>query len=126
MSCPAGSSCRPHGQATGAVSGPIGARLLQSQQRLLAFQSPGIAGHLPLSPDDAMAGHDDAPRIAGDGGPDGAAGLRLAQAIGNLAVALAPAEGDGLQPPPDRLLKRRSEWGEFQVEVASLTGQVFT
>ena len=91
-------------------------RALQGEQRDLAVHAAGVAGEGAAGADHAVAGHDDADRVAADRGTDRPGGLRLADARGDVAVGRGRAERDRPQLLPDRELEGGAGGVERQVE----------
>ena len=73
------------------------ARLLQFQQKLLAFQPARVSGQLTVASDHAMARDDDAQRVAADRLPDLLGRGAVGQRRGQFPVCHGLAVGDGGQ-----------------------------
>ena len=83
-----------------------------------------VARERPVRPDHAVAGHDDADRVAAVGEPHGPGGRRRPERGGELAVGRGLAVGDVAQRRPDALLERRAAQGEREVERRELAREV--
>ena len=96
--------------------GPLAA--FQREQRLLRLQPPGKPGQFPRRANHPMTGRDDRNRIPAIRRTHCPHRARVADLLGDLAVAAGLAKGNGQQGPPDLLLKFRP--GKIKVELERL------
>ena len=89
------------------------ARLLEFEQKLLAFEPARVAGQLAVASDHAMARDDDAQRVAADGLADLLGRRAVGERGGEFPIGDGFAVGDGGQQLPDAVLRSspRSEVG---------------
>src|SRR5579862_1541551 len=67
-------------------------RALHFEQSLFSLHSPPVASHAAIFANHAMARDRDRDRIRGAGAGDGAAGTRLSDSLGHLAIRFRGAE----------------------------------
>jgi len=97
---------------------------LEVEQVLLAFQAAAVAGEVTRGSDDAVAGHDDADRVASIGQADRPGGAGASDPLGELAVGPCFAVRDLPQSGPHGALKRGTDEIHRQVELGALAAEV--
>jgi hypothetical protein len=97
---------------------------LEVEQVLLAFQAAAVAGEVTRGSDDAVAGHDDADRVASVGQADRPGGAGASDPLGELAVGPCFAVRDLPQSGPHDALKRGADEIERQVELGALPTEI--
>jgi len=95
------------------------------EQPALAGQAAAVAGERAVGADHAVAGDDDADRVAAVGQAHGAGGCGTAELLGERAVRRGGAVGNCLQRLPHLLVEGRADRGEPQVERGASAGEVF-
>lgn len=91
---------------------------------LFAVEATGVAGQLAAAPDDAMAGDEDAQRVAADGCTDLLSGDPVARSGRQVAVGDGLAVRNLLDLRPDPGLELLAVRGQGQLEFAARPGQV--
>src|SRR6266700_2463084 len=95
------------------------------KQRALSIEPARVTREAAVRSDDAVAGNDDADRIAPGRGPCGARAARESGAARELAVGDGLAETDSRDRLPHGALKRRAFGCERGFEALELAAEVF-
>src|SRR5439155_25312027 len=97
----------------------------EGEQRALSVKPTRITREAAVRSGDAVAGNDDADRIAPGRGARGARAARVSGAARELAVGDGLAETDSRDSLPHVLLKRRAFGCERGLEALALAAEVF-
>src|SRR6185437_7643620 len=100
---------------------------LMREEPTLSLETTAITGERTIAADDAMARHNNGDRVCAICKADGAGGVRLANLLGDRAIARRRACGNGAQCLPDLTLKVAAACGgrdrvdalDIAVEIAS-------
>ena len=98
--------------------------LLQREQRLLPLKPAPVPHQRTVRPDHPVAGHDNPDRVPPVRRPHRPRGVRVPDALRQLAVVDGRAVRDVSQGPPDFDLERRPGRGKFEFELRPLARKV--
>src|SRR6266568_805920 len=98
---------------------------LEREQRAFSIEPARITRKTAVRADDAVAGNDNADRIAPGRGARGARAARKPGAARELGVGDGVAESDRRDRLPHGLLKRRAVGRERRLEALALAAEVF-